>query len=68
MLWNKVFWACFALAEAVLLAFMFSFFSTEVVTVFMLVLLMGVAKLFDDVRARSGRGVMVRKELLKKLK
>ena len=68
MLWNKIFWVCFVLAEAVLLVLMFSVFSPEVVAAFMLVFLMGVAKLFDDVRARAGMGVRVRKDLLKKLK
>ncbi len=71
MLWNRLFWAFFALTESALIAILTLDFSYLHVAGAFLVLLMGSWKLMEDARCakKGGRGNhRVRRDILNKLK
>ncbi len=71
MLWNRLFWASFALTEAALIILLILDFSYVNITLAFIILLMGPWKLMEDSRQENKamhKSHKVRRDILNKLK
>ena len=72
MFWNKIFWLFFTVTQIVLILALYLNFSLENMSMAFLVFLLGVWKLFEDVKIREDAKrrsqIKVNRKLLNKLK